>query len=162
MWDMSEIEVSTVKPEHRSSFLKAYENVYSSREEVEAFYGSFLENGWISTAWKNSELVGVLTWMSREAAKHGLAEIIDIWVEPEERRKGVGGRLIDHAIARMREYYQHFGSNLRKVMLFTGASNKYLAARKLYKKKGFRTVATIPPYTIDNRQYAEFLYVLQL
>lgn len=159
---MREIEISIVKLKHRSSFLKVYENVYSSREEAEKFYGSFLENGWISAAWRNSELMGVLTWMPREAAKHGLVEIIDLWVEPEERRKGVGGRLIDHAIVQMRKYYQRFGSNLRKVMVFTGASNKYFAARKLYEKKGFRIAATIPPGTLDNPQYVEFLYVLQL
>ena len=159
---MSEIEILSVKPEHRSSFLKAYEKVYSSREEAEAFYGSFLENGWISTAWKNSKLVGVLTWMPREAAKCGLAEIIDIWVKAEERRKGVGGRLINHAVVQMRQYYHRFGSNLRKVMLFTGASNRYLAARKLYEKKGFQIVATVPSDTLDNPKYVEFLYVLQL
>jgi len=159
---MSEIEILSVKPEHRSSFLKAYEKVYSSREEAEAFYGSFLENGWISTAWKNSKLVGVLTWMPREAAKRELAEIIDIWVKAEERRKGVGGRLINHAVVQMRQYYHRFGSNLRKVMLFTGASNRYLAARKLYEKKGFQIVATVPSDTLDNPKYVEFLYVLQL
>lgn len=160
--NMNEIRVSSLKPDHKSSFLKVYENVYSSKEEVEAFYGSFLENGWISTAWKNSELAGVLTWMPREAAKHGLAEIIDLWVSPEERRKGVGERLLEHAIAQMRQYYQHFNSNLRKVMLFTGASDKYHAARRLYEKKGFRIVTTIPINTLGNTQYVEFLYVLQL
>jgi len=159
---MSEIEILSVKPEHRSSFLKAYEKVYSSREEAEAFYGSFLENEWISTAWKNSKLVGVLTWMPREAAKRGLAEIIDIWVKAEERRKGVGGRLINHAVVQMRQYYHRFGSNLRKVMLFTGAMERYRAARTLYEKRGFRVVVKIPRNALDNPDGEELLYVLRV
>lgn len=159
---MNEIEISVVRPEHRDSFLKAYEKVYSSREEAEAFYSGFLENGWISAAWKDSGLVGVLTWMPREAAKHGLAEIIDFWVKAEERRKGVGGRLLDHAIAEMQKYYRNFNSKLRRVMLLTGASKKYLAARKLYEKTGFQIAATIPPDILNSPQYEEFLYILQL
>ncbi len=162
VYDMNEIEFSLVGPARRSSFLDAYETVFSSRREAEAFYGGFLENGWISAAWKDSGLVGVLTWMPREAAKHGLAEIIDFWVKAEERRKGVGGRLLDHAIAKMRQYYQDFNSKLRRVMLFTGASKRYLAARKLYEKKGFQISATIPPDRLDNPRYKEFLYVLQI
>lgn len=160
--NMSGIKIALVKLKHRSIFLKAYENIYSSRKEVEMFYKRFLENEWISGAWKNSELVGVLTWMPRETAKNELAEIVDLWVKAEERRKGIGGRLIDHALAQMRQYYQYFGFTVRRVMLFTGASEKYLAARNLYEKKGFKIVATIPPNTLNNSPNAEFLYVLQL
>jgi len=45
--------------------------VFSSRKEVETFYNRFIENGWISGAWKNGELIGVLSWTPREAVKHG-------------------------------------------------------------------------------------------
>lgn len=109
----------------------------SSKEEVEAFYGRFVQNGWVSAAWKNGELVGVLTWAPREAVKHGLAEILDFWVRMEDRRQGVGGKLADHAILPMQSYYRRFGAKLNKVMLFAGASEKYLAARDLYEKRDF-------------------------
>jgi len=82
-----EVQISVLTPKHRTEFLKAYEKVYSSREEAETFYGRFVQNRWISAAWKNGELIGVLTWTPREAVKHGLAEIIDFWVKAEERRK---------------------------------------------------------------------------
>ncbi len=47
-------------------------------------------------------------------------------------------------------------------MLFAGASDVYLAARRLYERKGFRVVAAIPPNTLGNSYDADFLYVLQL
>lgn len=103
-----------------------------------------------------------LTWMPREAAKHGLAEIIDFWVKAEERRKGIGGKLIDHAVVQMQIYYQRFGAALRKIMLFTGTTDRYLAARTLYKKKGFRVVAKIPRNALDNPDGDDLLYVLDM
>ncbi len=106
---MSNIKLALVGLKHRSSFLNVYKNVYSSKKEARKFFGRFLENGWVSGAWKNSELVGVLIWMPREAAKHGLAEIVDLWVKEEERRRGIGGGLVDHALAQMKEYCRNFG-----------------------------------------------------
>lgn len=154
------VEAVTVK--HQREFLQVYERVFSSKEEVKVFYCRFLENGWVSGAWKNGDLVGVLIWMPREAAKHGLAEIMDFWVKAEERGKGIGGKLIDHAIAQMQLYYQRFGSALRKVMLFTGTVSRYLAARTLYEKKGFHVVVTIPRDSLDNPHGDDLLYVLQI
>jgi ribosomal protein S18 acetylase RimI-like enzyme len=136
--------------------------VYSSKEEAESFYCRFLDNGWISGAWKDHELIGVLAWAPRETVKNGLAEIIDIWVDVEERGKGIGGKLIDHAIGQMKRYYQRFKSKLRRVMLFTGATEEFSAARALYEKKGFRIIATIPRGALDNPCGDEFLYVLQI
>ncbi|MDH5449181.1 MAG: GNAT family N-acetyltransferase, partial [Candidatus Bathyarchaeota archaeon] len=94
--------------------------------------------------------------------KHGLTEIIDLWVRVEERRKGIGGKLIDHAIIQMEQYYKSHGVILSKVMLFTGASDRFLAARNLYEKKRFRVVATIPKNALDNPYGDDLLYVLQI
>jgi len=160
--DLTGVQVNLLRPEHQQSFFKVYEKVFSSRKEVEMFYGRFMKNGWISGAWKNGELVGILTWTPREAVKRGLAEIVDFWVKAEERRKGVGGKLIDHAIAQMEQHYESFGAVLSKVMLFTGASNRFLAARNLYEEKKFRVVATIPKNALDNPYGDDLLYVLQI
>lgn len=159
---MAKMQIVLLTSQHRDEFFKAYEEVYSSREEVQTFYGRFLEKGWALGAWKNGELAGVLTWTPREAAKHGLAEIVDVWVTPEERRKGIGGKLLDSALVIMQQYYQRFGATLQKVMLFTEASDRYLAARTLYEKKGFHVVATIPRDALDNPDDEELLYVLQI
>jgi len=159
---LTAVHVEVVTSQHKSEFLKAYARVYSSKKEVQTFYGRFLENGWISGAWKNRELIGVLTWMPREAAKHCLAEIIDFWVKTKERGKGIGGRLLDHAIVQMQMYYQRFGAVLRKVMLFTGTAERFLAARTLYEKKGFQVVARIPRNAINNPDGDDLLYVLEI
>ena len=129
---------------------------------METFYGRFIQNGWISGAWKNGALIGVLTWAPREAVKHQLAEIVDFWVRAEERRKGIGKKLIDHTLLQMQQYYKRFGATLNKVMLFTGASDRFLAARNLYEKTGFRIVATIPKNALDNPYGDDLLYVLQI
>jgi len=94
--------------------------------------------------------------------KNGLAEIIEIWVKSEERGKGIGGKLIDHALEQMKRYYRRFGSELQKVMLFTGGTDEFSAARALYEKKGFRKVATISQGVLDNPYGVDLLYVLQL
>jgi len=160
--DLVKVQISVLTPKHQKKFLKAYERVYSSREEVKTFYGRFIENGWVSVARKNEELIGVLTWAPREAVKHGLAEIVDFWVKSEERRKGIGEQLIDHALLQMQRYYERFGATLNKVMLFTGTADRFLAARHLYEKKGFRVVTTIPKNALDNPYGEDLLYVLQI
>jgi len=160
--NLVEVQISVLTPKHRTEFFKAYEKVYSSREEVETFYDRFVQNGWISVAWKNGELIGVLTWAPREAVKHGLAEIMDFWVKAEEQGKGIGGKLTDHAILQMKRYYKRFGATLNKIMLFTGNADRFLAARHLYEKKGFRVVATIPKNSLDNPYGEDLLYVLQI
>jgi ribosomal protein S18 acetylase RimI-like enzyme len=156
------VRIRCVTPQDKDSFFEAYRGVYSSKEEAEAFYCRFLENGWISGAWKNRKLIGVLAWTPRESVKNGLAEIIDIWVNKEERGKGIGRKLIDHALEQMKQYYQRFGSKLQRVMLFTGATEEYSAARALYEKKGFHIIATIPRGVLDNPYGNELLYVLQI
>jgi ribosomal protein S18 acetylase RimI-like enzyme len=155
------VRIRCVTPQDKDSFFEAYKGVYSSKEEAEAYY-RFLDNGWISGAWKNRKLIGVLAWAPREAVKNGLAEIIDIWVNKEERRRGIGGKLIGHALEQMKQYYQRFGSKLQRVMLFTGATEEYSAARALYEKSGFHVIATIPRGTLDNPYGNELLYVLQI
>jgi len=158
--NLTAAHIDVVTPRHQTEFFKAYEHVYSSKQEAETYYGRFLENGWVSGAWKNTELIGVLTWTPREEAKHGLAEIIDLWVKAEERQKGIGGKLIDHSIIQMQKYFQRFGATLRKVMLFTGTADRFLAARSLYEKKGFRVVTRIPRNALDNPDEDYLLYAL--
>jgi len=39
---------------------------------------------------------------------------VEIWVAIEERGKGIGERLIDHALKKMQKYYHRFGCELQK------------------------------------------------
>ena len=59
--DLVDVQINTIEPEHQAEFFKAYEKVFSSRKEVETFYGRFIGNGWISGAWKHGELIGVVS-----------------------------------------------------------------------------------------------------
>lgn len=156
------MQISVITSKHKTELFKAYEKEFNSREEFETFYGRFIQNGWVSGALKNEEFVGVLTWAPREAVIHKLAEVVDFWVKAEERRKGIGGKLIDHALLQMQRYHGRFGSRLDKAMVFTGASDDFLAARNLYEKRGFRVVATIPKNALDNPYGDDLLYVLQI
>ena len=156
------VRIQAVTRQHQDEFFKAYEGVYSSRKEAKAFYSRFLDNRWISGAWKDGKLIGVLAWTPREAVKNRLAEIVEVWVKAEERGKGFGGKLVDHALKQMKRYYRRFGSELQKVMLFTGGTDEFSAAKALYEKKGFCIVATIPRSFLDNPYGDDLLYVLQI
>jgi len=159
---LTTVHIDVVTSRRQTKFFKAYEHVYSSKEEAETYYGRFVENGWISGAWKNRELVGVLTWAPREETKYGLAEIIDFWVKTEERQKGIGSKLIEHSIIQMKNYFQRFGATLRKIMLITGTADRFSEARSLYEKKGFHVVARIPRNALDNPDQDYLIYVLKV
>ncbi len=64
--------------------------------------------------------------------------LLDVAVEPAFRRRGVGRRLVAHALARGAE------QGVKRAMLEVRLSNH--AAQRLYEGFGFRTVGTRPKY----------------
>ncbi|MCC7272164.1 MAG: GNAT family N-acetyltransferase [Alphaproteobacteria bacterium] len=102
----------------------------------------FPEDSWREASWRNllrqpgvggavasvdGVPVGVVLW--RRAAEE--AEILTIGVVPTERRRGVGGRLLDHALSALPRV-------VAAVFLEVAADNE--AARRFYTGRGFTRI----------------------
>ncbi|MCS7108753.1 MAG: ribosomal protein S18-alanine N-acetyltransferase [Sulfolobales archaeon] len=71
-----------------------------------------------------------------------LGHVVSIAVLPEYRRKGIGRRIMEESIKRLKEYY-----NVSEIYLEVRVSN--VPAINLYEKLGFRKVKTIKYYYLD-------------
>jgi ribosomal protein S18 acetylase RimI-like enzyme len=108
-------------------------------------------------AFVGDQLAGILAFIRPQRAKllHG-AELAGMYVAPEFRRRGLGGALVDAALA-----YARSLPGVRQLKLTVNASN--LAARSLYQSRGFACVGVEPEaLCVDGRYYDEELYVLRL
>ena len=81
----------------------------------------------------------------------GEAHILNLCIDPDERRRGYGERLLDDILERAVQ------SEVREVLLEVRPSNK--SAIELYRKKGFRQVAHRAAYyqAADGREDAAVL-----
>lgn len=78
------------------------------------------------------------------------SKIMSIAVKKEFRGMGIGSKLLDEAIKRCKER--------GKIRLFLEVRVSNTAAQRLYKKKGFKVIDTIPGYYSDG----EDAYVMAL
>ena len=110
--------------------------------------GSHLGSKWIGTlSLLEPELVHDLPFPSKIAeAKDGGAEIymlVGMWVDPEFRKKGVGGQLVEHALQAVRDFsvissHQNRGENDgRKRLVVLEVHNTNFVAQRLYESQGF-------------------------
>ena len=76
-----------------------------------------------------------------EEKHHGLAQIVDIWIDEESRRKGLGKKLLRMIIIDMKQLFVNSNHVLRKVLVTTGDDNE--PAKRLYEKKGFKKTAVL-------------------
>ena len=108
-------------------------------------------------AFVDDELVGILAFIRPVRAKllH-CAELAGMFVAGDFRRRGIGGALVDQALAHARSL-----PNLRQLKLAVNATN--LAARSLYQSRGFRCIGLEPEaICVEGRYYDEEFYVLRL
>lgn len=134
---------------------KGYEKGYGSIEQAEKHVRDFVEYHGVRLALADSSIVGLLFWMQREVASQGQAEIVDLWVEESERRRGIGERLVAESIREIENHYSSQGHTLKNVLLFTTERNS--PARTLYEKMGFEVVADVGNLSVlDDR---DILYV---
>lgn len=63
--------------------------------------------------------------------QRGIPEMVDVWVEPEARRKGLGQRLLDQAIQAAKD------SKAPAIGMGVGLTREYGAAHQMYAKSGF-------------------------
>lgn len=134
---------------------KVYEKSYGSVEQAEKHVRDFVEYHGVRLALEDIRIVGVLFWMQREGANQGQAEVVDLWVEESERRRGIGEKLLTESIREIEDHYSSQGHTLMNVLLFTTERNS--PARALYKKMEFEVVADLGNLSgLDDR---DILYV---
>jgi ribosomal protein S18 acetylase RimI-like enzyme len=108
-------------------------------------------------AFVGDQLAGLVAFIRPRRAKllH-VAELAGMYVAPEFRRRGLGGALVDAALAHARSL-----PGVRQVKLAVNATN--LAARSLYQSRGFTCYGVEPEaLCVEGRYYDDELYVLRL
>ena len=111
----------------------------------------------VFAAFVDERMAGILAIIRPERAKlRHSAELAGMYVAPEFRRRGLGGALVDRAIAHARSLV-----GVRQLKLNVIAAN--LPARTLYKSRGFICVGVEPEaICVDGRYFDEELYILRL
>jgi ribosomal protein S18 acetylase RimI-like enzyme len=122
-----------------------YWKSYGSVEQAEKHVTDFVEYHGVRLALTDGRIVGVLFWMQRETASQGQAEIVDLWVEESERRRGIGERLLMESLREIEDHYSSQGQTLKTVLLFTTEGSA--PARTLYEKMGFQVAANLGDLT---------------
>jgi len=134
---------------------RVYAKSYGSVEQAEKHVRDFVEYHGVELALADGRIVGVLFWMQREEASQGQAEIVDLWVEESERRRGIGERLLAESVREIEDHYSSQRHTLRTVLLFTTEGN--VPARTLYEKMGFQVVADLG--NISSQGDRDILYI---
>ena len=117
---------------------RIYEKPYDGLETARKFVELYLNHYFWKLVEVDGKIVGGLIWFPRESPKLGWAEILDIWVDKNYRKRGFGFKLITEAIHDMKSYFRSFGHKAKCVILFTSENN--VPARGLYEKVGFKKV----------------------
>lgn len=143
---MVEIKIRKVSPEDKESFvevyMRAYQSLsdykYTSRSEVKNYFKWLYKRDkeGFFVAEKEGQPVGFIAvdgnWIDQEGEK--VLEIHELFVLPEERRKGVGSMLLKKIL----EYGKEKG--LKRVELWVGKTNHQAIC--FYKKFGFKEIGT--------------------
>lgn len=90
----------------------------------------------ILAAWNGTEFLGHVTmkWQSEYAGfrRKNIPEIVDLWVQPDFRRKGIARQLMYAIESRAR------AAQITALGLSVGVSENFKPAQKLYAQLGFR------------------------
>ncbi len=119
---------------------KSY-NISSIKEGEEVFLEELKKNHTYLLAEKNSEILGITTYIIHGLPKHGLAELDRIAVMPNFRNLGIGKLLFAELINSLKNDYISKNSKLRKLYLLTHEDN--LLARAFYEKLGLKYETTL-------------------
>lgn len=133
-------------------------HLYHNREEASWFVKSFFDYHHIKVVKDEEEAVGAAFWNVVEEKHHGIAEILDIWIDEGFRGRGLGERLLRTVIEDMKQFFGKDSHTLRKVLVTTGEDNE--PAKNLYEKVGFQSSAAIAD--LFGQGETERIYVLTL
>jgi ribosomal protein S18 acetylase RimI-like enzyme len=131
-------------------------DLYHNREEASWFVRSFFDYHHVKIVKQERNVVGAVFWNVVEEKHHGLAEIGDLWIDKNFRRRGLGERLLRTVIEDMKKIFSKDKHVLRKVLVTTGEDNE--PAKKLYEKIGFRKSAVLRDLFSQGEN--ELVYVL--
>jgi GNAT superfamily N-acetyltransferase len=89
----------------------------------------------IITAWNGDKFAGHITLQLQSEyppfRKQNIPEIVDVWVQPESRRKKIAQQLLDIVIDAAKQ------QNARAIGMGVGVTREYGAAHLMYSKNGF-------------------------
>jgi GNAT superfamily N-acetyltransferase len=89
----------------------------------------------IVTAWQNGDFAGHITLQLHSEyppfRKQNIPEIVDVWVQPQFRRKGIAQQLLDVVIEAAKKRHA------KAIGMGVGVTRDYGAAHLLYSKNGF-------------------------
>ena len=135
-----------------------YERPYNKAETTERLVKLYLNHYFVKFIEFEGKIIGGAVWFPREDPKLGWAEILDIWIEKDFRRKGLGYNLIRNVLNDIKLYFRSVRHKVRCIILFTSENN--VAARRLYEKVGFRRVGC--GGYVSKKGERELLYALNL
>jgi ribosomal protein S18 acetylase RimI-like enzyme len=133
-------------------------DLYHNREEANWFVKSFYDYHHIKVIKDKKKIIGAIFWNVVEEKHHGITEIGDLWIDENNRRKGLGEKLLRTAIEDMKQFLTKENSSLRKVLVTTGDDNE--PAKKLYEKIGFKKSAILADLFAKGEN--ELIYILTL
>lgn len=133
-------------------------SLYHNREEANWFVKSFFDYHHIKLIQYEAKIIGALFWNVMEEKHHGLAEIVDFWIDEKFRRRGLGEKLLRSVIEDMKQLFAAHHYPLRKVLVTTGEDNT--PARNLYEKTGFQKSAALSDLFAQGE--TELIYVLTI
>jgi ribosomal protein S18 acetylase RimI-like enzyme len=117
---------------------RIYEQATGQRETAVRLTELYLDHYFVKLVQHDKDIIGLLVWFPREDPKLGWAEILDVWIHDDHRRRGLGSELLGQAVAGIKRYFRSQGCSARCIILFTAEGNE--AARGLYEKAGFRRI----------------------
>jgi len=97
---------------------------------------------------EGERLIARARWASSTQAAAGVAQVLELWVSPEARRAGHGGRLMDEVTAQARAYFKSRKSSLRRVWMAV-EQKEQVVARSFLMKFTFHHVGTIRELLLD-------------
>jgi ribosomal protein S18 acetylase RimI-like enzyme len=154
------LEITDPDKDDVESLVEIYKSpsLYHNREEAGWFVKSFVDYHHVKVIRKERNVVGAAFWNVVEEKHHGLAEIADLWIEENLRRRGLGEKLLLTVIEDIKRFFAKDNHVLRKVLVTTGEDNE--AAKKLYEKVGFQRSAVLRDLFAAGEN--ELVYVLTI
>jgi ribosomal protein S18 acetylase RimI-like enzyme len=142
------------------NLIKIYSSpdLYDNRKDASWFVKSFFDYHHIKIVKADGRIVGAAFWNVMEEKHHGLAQIGDLWIAEDCRRKGLGEKLLREIIEDMTRFFAKENYTLRRVLVNTGDDNE--PAKKLYEKIGFKKSAVLVDLFAKGEN--ELLFILTL